>query len=358
MAERKNPAGRGGASGGDVHAAKLNSPEGTNTSPKYQAATAPKSWRDVLPVHPAAEMFEPLSADEFKDLVDDIKRHGIRTPIGIWSGADDCEFLIDGRSRLDAAAEAGLLDVDEYGRLCLRTVDGLREIRKTRYRDHPGQLYPTDPYELAVSLNIHRRHLTAEQRIKVAEKLAKANPTMSARRVAKLANISPTTAIKAKTKVQETGDVSTVDTSISIDTKGRKQPAKKKCGKSQGPPEPKPGAVGSIFDELFGLGSKPDDAEMSAEARKAAYAEDEHRQPEREPVVVAAPDESNVASPEEIRKNILDSVERQIALVRSYKKILRVSSLDQAMKDEVSAALGILITNAQSLQRALRKGAP
>jgi hypothetical protein len=85
-----------------------------------------------------------------------------------------------------------------------------------------------DPYALVISLNVLRRHLTAEKRIELAEELAKADPTMSARRIAKLADISPTTAVKAKTKVQETGDVSTVDTSISVDTKGRKQPAKKR----------------------------------------------------------------------------------------------------------------------------------
>lgn len=61
-----------------------------------------------------------------------------------------------------------------------------------------------------------------------------------------------------------------------------------------------------------------------------------------------------VAPPEEIRENILDTIDRHAAVVRSYKKVLRVSSLDQSTKDEVSNAISVLITVWQSLQRALR----
>jgi hypothetical protein len=83
-----------------------------------------------------------------------------------------------------------------------------------------------DAHAYVISANIHRRHLTAAQKIDLVEKLIKANPEMSSRRAAKLAGVSPTTATKSRQKLEQSGDVSTVDTSI--DTKGRKQPAKKK----------------------------------------------------------------------------------------------------------------------------------
>jgi hypothetical protein len=41
----------------------------------------PKSWRDVLPIHPAAELFPLISPDELRPIGEDIKAHGLRWPI-------------------------------------------------------------------------------------------------------------------------------------------------------------------------------------------------------------------------------------------------------------------------------------
>ena len=68
-------------------------------------------------------------------------------------------------------------------------------------------------------------------------------------------------------------------------------------------------------------------------------------------------DGAEAASPEEFKDNIIDTLERQKAVALAYRKVLKVlkvSSLDEATKDEVSAAIGGLITIWQSLQRALR----
>jgi hypothetical protein len=43
-----------------------------------------KSWRDVLPVHPAANLFPMLPPDELQALGKDIKKNGIRVPIVLW----------------------------------------------------------------------------------------------------------------------------------------------------------------------------------------------------------------------------------------------------------------------------------
>ena len=67
-------------------------------------STAPqaKSWRDVLPIHPAAELLPPLSKAELAELGEDIGKRGLRLPIAVWSDGKSPEQLLDGRGRLDA----------------------------------------------------------------------------------------------------------------------------------------------------------------------------------------------------------------------------------------------------------------
>src|SRR5262245_11653841 len=96
-----NPAsGGGGAPGSDVLAAKQNTPEVTpNSKPA-------KSWRDVLPIHPAAELFPLLSETDpaaLKELGEDIRKNGLASPIVLWADDDpEKAVLLDGRNRLDA----------------------------------------------------------------------------------------------------------------------------------------------------------------------------------------------------------------------------------------------------------------
>jgi hypothetical protein len=63
----------------------------------------PNSWRDVLRVHPAAELFPSMSTDELRALGEDIKKNGLREGVAI---IDD--QLLDGRSRLDAMETVGI----------------------------------------------------------------------------------------------------------------------------------------------------------------------------------------------------------------------------------------------------------
>jgi hypothetical protein len=41
------------------------------------------SWRERLPIHPAAELFPPLSHEELLALGEDIKNNGLQTPIAV-----------------------------------------------------------------------------------------------------------------------------------------------------------------------------------------------------------------------------------------------------------------------------------
>jgi hypothetical protein len=45
---------------------------------------APKPWREVLPIHPAAELFPLMGPEELRELGEDIKKHGLTAPVVLW----------------------------------------------------------------------------------------------------------------------------------------------------------------------------------------------------------------------------------------------------------------------------------
>lgn len=91
-------------------------------------------------VHPFAAEFPLIEGDEFAQLVDDVKRNGLREPIVL---SHDRSVLIDGRNRLRACIEAG--------------VDVVHDTLGAHY---------TEPMilDLIVSLNVARRQLNPGQR--------------------------------------------------------------------------------------------------------------------------------------------------------------------------------------------------
>jgi N6-adenosine-specific RNA methylase IME4 len=178
-----------------------------------------KSWRDILPVHPAADLFPMMSDAELKELGDDIKKNGLEHRPVIWVDKSEKEWLLDGRNRLDAMERAGLRTVDDNGELD-DDIYWSREIEQFADGD-PA----VDPYAYVISTNIHRRHLTAEQKLKLVEKVVKATPGKSDRQIAEQTKTSPTTVGKVRKELEATGDVSTVDTRT--DSRGRQQPAHK-----------------------------------------------------------------------------------------------------------------------------------
>src|SRR5215470_7006140 len=68
--------------------------------------TAPKCWRDILPIHPAAELWPPMAPDELRALGEDLKANGMQVPISILHHKGYA--LLDGRNRLDALETVGL----------------------------------------------------------------------------------------------------------------------------------------------------------------------------------------------------------------------------------------------------------
>jgi ParB-like chromosome segregation protein Spo0J len=145
--------------------------------------------------HPLANVFPLLEGGEFNTMIEDIKAHGLNELIVLYEGK-----ILDGRNRYRACISAGV---------------------EPRYREMDFSSY-AEAAAYVISANIHRRHLTAEQRRDLIEKLLKADPSKSDRWHAKEIGVSPTTVSTVRKDLEQKGDVSKLDTST--DTKGRKQP--------------------------------------------------------------------------------------------------------------------------------------
>jgi hypothetical protein len=189
--------------------------DGNSSKPKSRSAR--QSWRDVLPVHPAADLFDPLSEAELRELADDIKANGIKIPILIWRDkADDRTYLVDGRNRLDALDLNGVRLVNADGSIRWDDLD--------LPRNHAGK----DPWSAAISANIHRRHLTNEKKREIIERLLKENPEQSNRTIAKETKSSHKKVAKIRAKLESTGALPQLEKTTGADGKARKQPAKRK----------------------------------------------------------------------------------------------------------------------------------
>lgn len=96
----------------------------------------------LLPIHPYADLFPSMSAEQYEALREDIKKNGVREPIRIYKGQ-----IIDGKHRQRACIELGI--------------------------DPPTKLYrQSDPLHFVISTNLCRRHLTESQRSMVASTIA------------------------------------------------------------------------------------------------------------------------------------------------------------------------------------------
>jgi hypothetical protein len=95
-----------------------------------------------LSFHPLSEMFPLLEGERFTELVEDIRRNGLQHKISLYEGK-----ILDGRNRYRAARELGI------------------EIQTEIYSG-------TDPLGYVLSANLHRRHLSENQRGMMAASVA------------------------------------------------------------------------------------------------------------------------------------------------------------------------------------------
>jgi hypothetical protein len=175
-------------------------------------------WRKYIGVHPAADGYPLMSSAELHELVEDIKKHGLVEPVvlykeylkdadGAVSANNHRTILIDGRNRLDALAMLGEKIFDKKGRV-------LEAISRF-------ELDADDPWALADSLNLHRRHLTPE-RERIAKKL-KAAPEKSNNQIAKEVKADDKTVAKVRADLESTSEIPKLEKTVGADGKARKQ---------------------------------------------------------------------------------------------------------------------------------------
>lgn len=131
-----------------------------------------------LRVHSLASVMPDMLRDEYVALVADIKKHGLRQPIVLYEGQ-----ILDGIHRRRACIEA---EVDPD------------------YAEFEGTTEEAEAYVL--SLNVHRRHLTLEQRRKLIDAELKRDPAQSDRSIARKVRVSDKTVKAARSKAEANAD--------------------------------------------------------------------------------------------------------------------------------------------------------
>jgi ParB-like chromosome segregation protein Spo0J len=152
----------------------------------------------TLPFHPLAD-FPPMEDDEFAALVADIKANGLLEPIVLYQ-----DKILDGCHRHKACLKTGV---------------------EPRFEEFKGDDAAATAF--VISKNVHRRHLTAEQKRELVAKLLKAKPEASNNAIAKQAKVDDKTVAKVRGEMEARSEIPNVEKRT--DTKGRKQRAKKKA---------------------------------------------------------------------------------------------------------------------------------
>ena len=124
-----------------------------------------------------SHLLPPLTPDEYAELKADIQEHGMLVPVLLsQTGQDRHYHVLDGQHRLRIAAELGL-----------KWMDFPKEMRNLLTEEQRA--------ELALNLNLHRRHLTMDQRRDLALKFRREG--QSYRQIAETLGTSEATARRA-----------------------------------------------------------------------------------------------------------------------------------------------------------------
>jgi ParB-like chromosome segregation protein Spo0J len=184
-------------------------PPGSKNKPKPRGSASKRSRVNRIEkfapdhpfeIHPLCAEFPLIVGAEFEDLVNDIRQHGQREPITV----DRDGRILDGRNRWLACKELGI------------------HCKAVRYTGK-------DPAAFVWSLNVQRRHLSAEQKREQIARRLKHDPSRSDRAVAKDVGADHKTAAAVRADLEARGEIPHVDQRT--DTKGRKQPAQKRSEK-------------------------------------------------------------------------------------------------------------------------------
>jgi len=153
------------------------------------------AWRDVI--HPAALILPRPNPVDYAELKHSVEKHGLLTPLSTFVDKSGEHWLLDGVSRLQVLVELDRPVLDADGRWAVPTLP---------YREDEG----ADPYEIALSLNVMRRHLTSEQKRDVIRALREERPDLSDRAIGRMAGVSPHT-VADERRAQESNGTSTAE---------------------------------------------------------------------------------------------------------------------------------------------------
>lgn len=129
----------------------------------------------MMEFHRLSEIFPLMEEDEFKALVLDIKFNGLREQITLFEGK-----ILDGRNRYRACIETNIEPV---------------------FWNFDGDERSAERY--VVSLNLHRRHLSKEDRTAVIKKIIESDPTISSRKLAKEIGVGKDTVRRARELLED-----------------------------------------------------------------------------------------------------------------------------------------------------------
>jgi ParB-like chromosome segregation protein Spo0J len=151
-------------------------------------------------------MFLLMPTDELQALGTDIREHGMIERITLYEGK-----ILDGRNRYRAAKVIGY------------------KLTSDNFRTLPSD---KDPTAFVIGANIHRRHLTTEQKRNLLAELIKADPTKSNRQIADQAKVSHVTVGGVRSELETTGQIDQLPATTGKDGKARKRKgAKGRAGK-------------------------------------------------------------------------------------------------------------------------------
>lgn len=134
--------------------------------------------------HPLAALIPPMLNDEQVELERDIQANGQGQPIILFEGK-----ILDGRHRYAVCQKLKLTPETT-------TFTGTEAEAKA----------------LVLSLNVHRRHLSFEQKSKLIDAELKRDPSQSDRAIAEKAKVSHPTVAKIRREAEASGTVETVTT--------------------------------------------------------------------------------------------------------------------------------------------------
>jgi hypothetical protein len=161
-----------------------------------------------LAFHPLADIFPLMEGAELAALVSDITANGLIEPITVLDG-----MILDGRNRYHACIAAQV---------------------EPAFTPFSGD----DPVAYVVSANLHRRHLTQEQKRDLIANLVKAQPEKSDRQIAKAAKCDHKTVGAARSALEATGEIPQLRETTGADGKSRKRTKRKVAREADEPKRP------------------------------------------------------------------------------------------------------------------------